>query len=137
MHADGGSHSELTGNSAIVDRYLQLCEDREFAQAKQFLAPNARLQFPGKIEYRSLEEQFASPHTVYQWVRKRRLRYSEGTSGDAQTVVSMGELYGIDKQGKPFEGVRYVDYFVIRDGLIVEQLVWNDLAIDGVGRDRA
>ncbi len=126
----------LTGNSAIVDRYLQHCEDRELAEAKRFLAPNARLQFPGKIEYQSLEEQFASPHKVYEWVRKHRLRYVEGTAGDAQTVLSMGELYGVDTQGHPFEGVRYVDFFVLRDGLIVEQLVWNDMAIAGIGSER-
>jgi hypothetical protein len=31
-----------------------------------------------------------------------------------------------------FEGVRYVDVFIIEDGLIVEQMVWNDFAELGV-----
>ncbi|MFM1905275.1 MAG: hypothetical protein RIT32_71, partial [Actinomycetota bacterium] len=30
------------------------------------------------------------------------------------------------------EGIRYVDVFVIEDGLIVEQMVWNDFGETGV-----
>jgi hypothetical protein len=41
-------------------------------------------------------------------------------------------LYGENLQGVAFEGIRYVDVFVIKNGLIIEQRVWNDLAETGV-----
>jgi hypothetical protein len=42
-------------------------------------------------------------------------------------VHCSGTLHGERVDGKPLEGFRYIDRFVIRDGLIVDQLVWNDL----------
>lgn len=38
-----------------------------------------------------------------------------------------GDLYG-EKAGVAFEGVRYVDRITLRDGKIIRQEVWNDLA---------
>jgi len=29
--------------------------------------------------------------------------------------------------GRPFEGIRFIDRFEIQDGLIVKQDVWNDM----------
>jgi len=40
----------------------------------------------------------------------------------------LGTLYGEWSDGTPFEGNRYIDRFVVRDGLIVSQDVWNDSA---------
>ena len=34
----------------------------------------------------------------------------------------------------PFEGIRYIDRFLMRDGRIVDQKVWNDLAVAIVAR---
>jgi hypothetical protein len=49
--------------------------------------------------------------------------------GDGETVVySIGTLYGEWKDGTPFEGNRYVDRFVVRNGRIVKMDVWNDSA---------
>jgi hypothetical protein len=47
-------------------------------------------------------------------------------------VTSIGTLYGENLAGTPFEGIRYVDVFVIENGLITEQMVWNDLCESGV-----
>jgi hypothetical protein len=41
-------------------------------------------------------------------------------------------LYGENLAGVAFEGIRYVDVFVIENGLISEQMVWNDLCESGV-----
>jgi hypothetical protein len=30
--------------------------------------------------------------------------------------------------GTPFEGIRFIDRFTIRDGKLADQLVWNDIA---------
>jgi hypothetical protein len=117
----------------IVDRYLQLCEDRDLEAAAEYLSPGVRLQFPGGTEYRSLAEMVADSGGRYRWVRKHRDRFAVGRLGDRTTVTSIGTLYGSRLDGRPFEGVRYVDVFVLDDdGLIVEQLVWNDLAVAGI-----
>jgi hypothetical protein len=117
----------------LVDAYLQLCEDRDLESAARYLAPGVRLQFPGGAEYRSLPEMAAGARGAYRWVRKRRDRFAVGTLDGRTTVTSIGTLYGERLDGEPFEGIRYVDVFVLdADGLITEQLVWNDLAVAGI-----
>jgi hypothetical protein len=119
--------------AAVVDGYLQLCEDRDLEAASRYLAPGVRMQFPDGEEYDSLTEMAASSGGKYRWVRKRRDRFAVGTLDGRATVTSIGTLYGERLDGTPFEGVRYVDVFVLdADGLIAEQLVWNDLAIAGI-----
>lgn len=119
--------------SALVDRYLRLCEDRELDEASALLAPGARLVFPGNRVHSSLPEMAAASTMRYRWVRKERERYFEGVAGGGlATVTSLGTLYGEDLAGRPFSDVRYVDVFVLRDGLIVEQHVYNDLALAGI-----
>jgi ketosteroid isomerase-like protein len=113
---------------AMVDEYLQLCEDRDLEQASRFLAPDARLVFPGGVTFRSLREMAAEAGGRYRWVRKKRRQYFVGSAGDAAAVTSLGTLYGEDLDGAPFAEIRYADVFVIRDGLIAEQHVYNDLA---------
>ena len=43
-------------------------------------------------------------------------------------MYSLGYLYGEWPDGTPFDHNRYVDRFVVRDGLITETDVWNDSA---------
>jgi hypothetical protein len=118
--------------SGVVDAYLQLCEDRDLEAAATFLSPDVRLQFPGGATYRSLSEMAASAAGAYRWVRKHRDRFAVGSMDGRTTVTSIGTLYGERLDGTPFDGIRYVDVFVLDGGLIVEQLVWNDLAIAGI-----
>ncbi len=123
--------------AALVDHYLQLCEDRALDEAGRLLAPGARLVFPGGRVYTSLQEMAGSASGHYRWVRKRRERYFEAAgdgSGETVTVTSLGTLYGEDLEGEPFSGIRYADIFVLRDGLIVEQNVFNDLPEAGIIR---
>lgn len=120
----------MTDPVALVDRYLQLCEDREVEAAAGHLAPTVRIQFPAGKVYGSLAELVAAPKS-YTWIRKIRDRYAVGTDGDTTVVTSIGRLYGERLDGTPFEDIRYVDVFVLRDGLISEQLVWNDLSESG------
>jgi hypothetical protein len=43
-------------------------------------------------------------------------------------VYNIGTLYGEWPDGTEFSGNRYVDRYVLRDGLIVRMEVWNDSA---------
>jgi ketosteroid isomerase-like protein len=120
-----------------IDTYLQLCEDRELEQASNYLADGVELIFPGNRSYASLQEMAQASKGRYTWVKKHRTDYSvaERTAPDGtaeQVVTSIGTLYGEKLDGTPFEGIRYIDVFTVRDGRIVRQEVWNDLAETGV-----
>ena len=121
----------MTDPAKLVDTYLQHCEDRELDAASQLLADGARLQFPGGATYSSLQEMVEAPK-AYTWVRKHRDRYVVSIEDDRTTVVSIGRLYGERLDGDPFEDIRYVDVFGLRENRIVEQLVWNDLPEAGL-----
>jgi len=44
------------------------------------------------------------------------------------TVYQTGHLYGEWLDGTPFEGNRYVDRYVVKNGKITHMEVWNDSA---------
>lgn len=120
-----------------IDTYLQLCEDRQLDEASDYLADDVQLIFPGNRTYASLQEMAQASKGRYAWVKKHRTDYSVGerTADDGaieQVVTSIGTLYGEKLDGTPFEGIRYIDVFTVRDGRIVRQEVWNDLAETGV-----
>ncbi|MFG1717194.1 hypothetical protein ACGFII_01045 [Micromonospora chalcea] len=119
----------------LIDSYLQLCEDRRLDEAGAFLAPQARLVFPGGREYSSLREMAAASTGTYRWVRKHRDRYLVGDDDGRVTVTSLGRLYGEWLDGTPFEDIRYADVFVLDGAQIVEQHVYNDLALVASLRD--
>lgn len=118
--------------AALVDKFLQLNEDRDIEAAQAMMAPNCRIEFPGGKVYPKLADMVANAKGRYNWVRKHRDRYFVGSNGNQTIVTSIGTLYGENLSGVAFEGVRYVDVFVIEDGLIVEQMVWNDFGELGV-----
>ncbi|RIV37626.1 nuclear transport factor 2 family protein [Micromonospora radicis] len=126
-----------TRPAGLVDHYLQLCEDRQLEAAGRLLAPGARLVFPGGRRFGSLAEMAAASTGTYRWVRKHRDRYLVGADGDDTTVTSLGRLYGQWPDGSTFDGIRYADVFLLRDGLIVEQHVFNDLAMAVADRPTA
>ncbi|HSF26749.1 MAG TPA: nuclear transport factor 2 family protein [Actinomycetes bacterium] len=120
---------ELAAATARVRDYLRLCEQRELEAAQAFLSPDAVLVFPGARRYTTVAAMVAEAPSRYRAVAKEILsedawRREHGDIG----VVTTGVLAGVDVHGRAFAGVRFVDMFVLRDGLIVEQHVWNDLA---------
>jgi hypothetical protein len=119
----------------LVDRYLQLCEDRRLDEATRLLVPDPVIVFPGGRRYRSLAEMAAAATGRYRWVRKHRDRYLTGADADRVWVTSLGTLYGEGLDGTAFDSIRYADVFVLRDGLIAEQHVFNDLAESSVAAD--
>lgn len=118
----------MTREDAIkfVDDYLQMNEDRDLAGAQACWAPNNfKMIFPGGVEFSSFSDLLDWAKPRYKWVRKNRDVYSVEI-GDETVVVSRGRIYGENLHGVPFEGIRYVDIFTIKDGLLIEQAVWND-----------
>jgi hypothetical protein len=116
----------------MIDHFLQLNEDRKMEEAQAMFAPNCVIEFPGGKNFKSLADMVENAKGRYNWIKKHRNQYFVGENGNLTTVTSIGTLYGENLHGVAFEGIRYVDVFVIENGLIIEQRVWNDLAETGV-----
>jgi hypothetical protein len=61
-------------------------------------------------------------------VKKKMERFDVVPGKDETVVYNLGTLYGEWPDGEAFEGNRYIDRFVVRDGKIVTMDVWNDSA---------
>ena len=117
---------------ALVKQFLRTMETRELEAAEAMMAPGATITFPGGKRFSSQREMVESSRGLYQWVKKTFDRADTKHVDDGQVVYVMGTLHGVNRHGVPFSGVRYIDRFVIRNDLIVQQDVWNDLAESGV-----
>lgn len=114
--------------SDIVRAYLGAMEARDLAAAGEWLGDGATLIFPGQQLFTSLETMVAWAKTRYSRISKSYERFDEATADDGSIVVCQGTLSGEWLDGTSFSGIRFVDWFLIRNGKIVEQRVWNDLA---------
>ena len=64
----------------------------------------------------------------YKSISKTFEDFDEFQDGGETVVYSTGMLNGEALDGSAIREVRYIDRFVFRDGLMVDQQVWNDLA---------
>ena len=114
----------------VVDEYLRILMIPDPDGARRFVAPGLRIRFTGGREMNDPAECAAFNAGRYQWVKKRIERTETVAGGsEAETVVySLGTLHGVWPDGTPFEGNRYVDRYVVANGLITQMDVWNDSA---------
>ena len=116
------------GAKAVALRYLALMEARDLAGAQRLVAPDAAYVFPGGARLTSLSAIVAGSAGRYQHVAKHVERCDLCAGADGRDVVYiLGTLYGRWTDGSTFAGIRFVDRFEIREGLIVLQEVWNDI----------
>lgn len=117
----------------LIQRFLRTMEARDLDAAEAMMAPGALIIFPGGKVYNSQREMVAAARGRYQWVKKTfdQIDHFRGNNG-VETVYIRGTLYGVNNQGVAFEGIRYIDRFEVKNGLITAQEVWNDLAETGV-----
>lgn len=121
---------DLITPAEVVDEFLRLVMIPDPDAARAYTAPDLRIRFTGGRAMRDPAETTAFNRARYRWVKKRIERTESvvpGLDGDA-VVYSLGTLYGEWPDGTPFEGNRYVDRYVVRQGLIVQMDVWNDSA---------
>jgi hypothetical protein len=125
--------------AAIVDAYLRLLMVPDPDAARRFVAPDLQIRFTGGRAMHDPAECAAFNATRYRWVKKRieRTETVAGGTPEATVVYSLGSLYGEWPDGCPFEGNRYVDRYVVRQGLITQMDVWNDSAEWLLDRGRA
>jgi hypothetical protein len=125
--------SDPTSPAAIVCTYLKLMEARDLDAAAAFLDPAVVITFPGGRTFHDLHDQVASSAGRFEFVRKTfdRIDVVE-IDDDAAVVYALGTLVGRNLQGTDFTDIRFIDRFTLINGLIIDQMVWNDLAESGV-----
>lgn len=116
--------------AAVVDEYLRILMVPDPAGAMRFVAPDLRIRFTGGRAMHAPAECSAFNASRYAWVKKKieRTEVVAGGTPEETVVYSLGTLYGAWPDGAPFEGNRYVDRYVLKDGLITQMDVWNDSA---------
>jgi ketosteroid isomerase-like protein len=119
--------------AALVKKFLGAMENRDLAAASTMMAEDAIIVFPGGRVFNNQEEMVTAARNRYQWIKKKFEQVDTAVLPRGRVVVyAMGTLYGLNNFGIEFAGVRYIDRFVVKSGLIVSQEVWNDLAESGV-----
>jgi len=124
--AGGAEHVDA---SRLVRRFLDLMEQRDLDAARQCLAPDFAMRFPGTPVMHRLEELVQRSRARYRDVAKTYERFDESWADDATVVTCFGMLHGHWLDGSAFDGIRFIDRFEVADGLIRRQDVWNDLAL--------
>lgn len=117
----------LPSASETVHAFLAAMEARDLDKARSFLAPGFRMTFPGDAGFDALEGLVAFAKTRYRFVRKSYEAFDECFGAAGATVYCFGTLSGEWLDGKPFEGIRFIDRFTVREGKLIDQKVWNDL----------
>jgi ketosteroid isomerase-like protein len=118
----------LSPDAALVRDFLEASMIPDPEAAARYMADDVRIVFTGGRAFSHPSGPTGFNAMRYAWVKKRIERF-DVAPGDGETVVySVGTLYGAWPDGEPFEGNRYVDRFVVRNGRIVRMDVWNDSA---------
>jgi len=114
----------------IVEEFLRIIMIPDPVAARAFVSPQLRIRFTGAREMKDPTECSAFNASRYKWVKKKfeQTDVVAGGNDDEAIVYNIGTLYGEWLDGTPFEGNRYVDRYVVKNGLIVQMDVWNDSA---------
>ncbi|WP_326640674.1 nuclear transport factor 2 family protein [Streptosporangium sp. NBC_01755] len=119
---------------ALVERYLQHYEDRDLDGVLSCVSTDFTIEFPGPVLFGSVAHLMHTAAQMFRSLRKHRDHYACGTDDQGRTVVtSRGRLYGECHDGSRIDDVRYCDVFLVADGLIVQQFVFNDMAVAAPG----
>ena len=119
---------QLEGDAEIVRLYLEASMKPDPVAAARYVADPVTITFTGGRVYDSTTGPTAFNAGRYKWVKKKMERFDVVPGKDETVVYNLGTLYGEWPDGEAFEGNRYIDRFVVRDGKIVTMDVWNDSA---------
>ncbi len=127
--ADAAADAAIQARN-LVEEFLRVIMIPDPVGARAFTAPDLRIRFTGGRLMSDPTECSAFNAGRYAWVKKRIARNDVvvGAGPDEAVVYSVGTLHGAWPDGTPFEGNRYVDRYVVRQGKITEMEVWNDSA---------
>jgi ketosteroid isomerase-like protein len=112
----------------IAKSFLTALEKGDLDGAASFLAPQPVFIFTGGARRQNLAEIVKGLTVRYQFVGKHFDGFDAAPAEGGFVVYVRGTLHGRWSDGSPFEGIRFIDRFEIRDGKIHRQDVWNDAA---------
>lgn len=113
----------------VVRRYLAAMEKRDLPTARQFLADDFTMTFPGTAPMTTLDAltDWAAPR--YRFVTKTYEGFDALQSPEAAAIVyCRGTLSGEWPEGTAFSGIRFIDRFEVIGDRLIRQDVWNDIA---------
>lgn len=117
----------LPDPEGLVRSFLGAMEARDLEAARACLGDGFQMTFPGGNRFSRLEE-------LVDWARDRYRRVAKDYDGfdvapgaDGAAVYCFGTLAGEWLDGTAFSGIRFIDRFLVRDGKLVAQDVWNDM----------
>lgn len=113
---------------STVKRFLKTLEERDLEKAGRLLGAKFAMEFPGNHRFSSLQDLVAWAAGRYRHAHKAYARFDALADGEATIVYCFGTLSGEWLNGEAFRDIRFIDRFVLRDGKLVDQKVWNDLA---------
>lgn len=134
MKADHPTSVTPANAGDTVNEFLRLIMIPDPAAASRFTAADLKITFTGKRVMREPADCTKFNASRYKWVKKNIERTdvvipSADEVARGETIVyNIGTLYGEWPDGQAFEGNRYVDRYVVKNGLITEMDVWNDSA---------
>ena len=134
MKSEQAPHLAPATAGDTVNEFLRLIMLPDPVAASRYTAPDMKILFTGKRAMSAPAECTRFNASRYKWVKKRieRTDVVIATEQEAQrgetVVYSIGTLYGEWPDATPFEGNRYVDRYVVKNGLITHMEVWNDSA---------
>lgn len=134
MQSDSFLLNTPTLAGEVVNEFLRLIMIPDPVAASRYTDPGMKIIFTGKRAMREPADCTQFNAARYKWVKKRIERTdvvisSAEESALGETVVySIGTLYGEWPDATSFEGNRYVDRYVVKNGLITQMDVWNDSA---------
>lgn len=111
----------------LVREFIDAIDRLDVGAARKLSAPDARYVSPGGTQTGSLDEIVMRLGQRYRQVGKKIERFDRVEMAEGDVVFVSGSLHGAWEDGAPFESVRFVDRFEIRDGKIASQEVWNDV----------
>jgi len=133
------SHSYMRGRTSrtpgnplptpemVVRDYLAAMEARNMNLAQTYLADSFSMTFPGKQQFNTLDQLIEWAKTRYKSVSKKFDNIDVTGSDEGAVVYCSGELCGQWLDGSEVSSIRFIDRFVLVDGKIVKQEVWNDI----------
>jgi hypothetical protein len=119
---------ETAEAAEIVEKFLEASMVPDPETAARYISADLKITFTGGREYNHPRETAGFNAKRYRWVKKKMTRTDVVPAAGETIVYNTGTLYGEWPDGAPFEGNRYVDRFVVRNGKIVQMDVWNDSA---------
>jgi ketosteroid isomerase-like protein len=114
--------------SDTVRAYLAAMEARDLETANSFLAEGFIMTFPGNVCFSTPKDLAAWGRERYRFVKKTYDGFDEMQSEGTMVVYCHGTLNGEWPDGTQFSDIRFIDRFVVKNGLLQDQRVWNDLA---------